>query len=201
MNFTAWNECRSAATPDPPCQAGGTVLKSGFMLAIKVLTRAKWTALRDIRIAALRESPQAFLSTHERETSWTRDQWLAEFDRGDWSVGFIADRAVSLLGATRTPDTPSHECYLEYMWVAPGHRRSGFAYDMLAFTLDRLRSAGVRTALLYVLDGNEPAVRLYKRAGFTGTSEPEPLADFPGRSEELLQRSLAPGRPDGPAAG
>lgn len=99
---------------------------------------------------------------------------------------------ISLLGATRTPDTPCHECYLECMWVAPPHRGSGIAYDMLAFTFGRLQAIGVRTAFLYVLDGNDAAMRLYRRAGFTSANEPEPLVDHPGRSEELLQRSLSP---------
>ena len=143
-----------------------------------------------MRLAALSESPRAFLSTHEREVSWEEDQWLAEFDRGDWSVGFMANQPVSLLGATRMPSTPCYECYLEYMWVAPAHRESGLAYGMLTFTFGRLRAEGVQTAFLYVLDGNDAAMRLYKRAGFTSTKEPEPLADYPGRSEELLQRSL-----------
>jgi ribosomal protein S18 acetylase RimI-like enzyme len=169
------------------------VLKSEFMLDVKILTPANWTLLRDMRLAALRESPQAFLSTHEREVSWEQDQWLAEFGRGDWSIGFIAEQAVSLLGATRMPSTPCYECYLEYIWVTPAHRGSGLAYDMLALTFGRLRAIGVRTAFLYVLDGNDAAMRLYKRAGFTSANEPEPLVDYPGRSEELLQRSLSPG--------
>jgi ribosomal protein S18 acetylase RimI-like enzyme len=171
------------------------------MLAIKVLTPANWTELRDIRLSALRESPRAFLSTHKEEVSWGQDQWLAEFDRGDWTIGLIADQAVSLLGATRTPDTPSSECYLEYLWVARKHRRSGVADNMLAFTCDRLRAAGVRTALLYVLNGNDPAMRLYKRAGFTSAGEPQPLAGFPGRTEELLQRSIGAAAPGGRATG
>ena len=161
------------------------------MLDIKILTAAKWTMLRDIRLEALAESPQAFLSTHKREISWREEQWIAEFDRGEWSIGFVADQAVSLLGATRTPETPRHECYLEYMWVTPGHRRSGVAYRMLSLTFDRLQAQGVKTVFLYVLDGNDAAMRLYKRAGFTGAREPEPLAGYPGRSEELLQRSLS----------
>jgi RimJ/RimL family protein N-acetyltransferase len=169
------------------------VLKSEFMLDIKILSPAKWTLLRDIRLAALGESPHAFLSTHQREISWGEDRWIAEFGRGDWSVGFVADQPVSLLGVTRTPDTQCHECYLEYMWVTPAHRQSGIAYDMLMSTFGRLQATGVRTAFLYILDGNDAAMRLYKRAGFTSVNEPEPLLEYPGRSEELLQRSLGPG--------
>lgn len=168
------------------------MIESEFMLGIKILTAANWTLLRDMRLAALSESPQAFLSTHEREVSWVEDQWRAEFERGDWSVGFLAGKAVSLLGATRTPSTPRYECYLEYMWVTPARRGSGVAFDMLTFTFGRLRAEGVRTAFLYVLNGNDAAMRLYKRAGFTSANEPVPLADFPGRSEELLQRGLHP---------
>ena len=70
-------------------------------------------------------------------------------------------------------------------------RGSGLAYDMLTFTFGRLRAEGVRTAFLYVLDGNDAAMRLYKRAGFTSSGEPAPLPDYPGRSEELLQRRLS----------
>ncbi|HEY3977700.1 MAG TPA: GNAT family N-acetyltransferase [Streptosporangiaceae bacterium] len=168
------------------------MIESEFMLGVKILTAASWTLLKDMRLAALSESPQAFLSTHQREVSWGEGQWRAEFDRGEWSVGFLAGGAVSLLGATRTPSTPRYECYLEYMWVTPARRGSGLAYDMLAITFDRLRAEGVRTAFLYVLDGNDAAMRLYKRAGFTSADEPVPLPDYPGRSEELLQRSLHP---------
>ena len=194
MNFSAGDEYGAEPMPGSmSCQPGGAVLKSEFMLDIKILSPAKWALLRDMRLAALRESPQAFLSTHQREISWGEGQWIAEFGRGDWSIGFVADQPVSLLGVTRTPDTPSHECYLEYMWVTPARRQSGVAYDMLTATFGRLQATGVRTAFLYILDGNDAAMRLYKRAGFTSVNEPEPLLEYPGRSEELLQRSLGHG--------
>src|ERR1700722_9741802 len=105
------------ATGSPSCQAGSAMLKSGFMLDIKILTPAKWTALRDIRLEALRESPQAFLSTHEKEAAWDEDQWLAEFDRGGGSIASLPEGAAALRGAPRPADMPWHECFLEYIWV------------------------------------------------------------------------------------
>jgi ribosomal protein S18 acetylase RimI-like enzyme len=160
------------------------------MLVIEILASANWAELRDMRLKALRESPRAFLSTHEKELSWDPDKWLAEFDRGEWSVGFMAGQAVCLLGATRTPGMPGHECYLEYVWVAPEQRGRGVADGLLTITFDRLRAAGVRTAFLYVLDDNSAARSLYKRMGFISANEPEPLAEYPGRSEQLLKRGL-----------
>ena len=160
------------------------------MLDIKRLARDEWLALRGIRLAALRESPGAFLSTYAREDSFGENSWRAEFDRGGWCIGFREGQPVSLLGVTREPGTPQHQCYLEYVWVSPECRRSGVAAFMLTVVLDQLRASGVRTAFLWVLDGNNAAVRLYKRLGFVSTNHRQPLADSPGRSEERMELDL-----------
>jgi ribosomal protein S18 acetylase RimI-like enzyme len=61
---------------------------------------------------------------------------------------------------------------------------------MIASVLDRLRARGVRTAFLWVLDGNEVAMRVYRRAGFVSTNHRQPLAARPGRTEERLYLNL-----------
>ncbi len=61
---------------------------------------------------------------------------------------------------------------------------------MLTVILENLRMSGVRTAFLWVMDGNELAVRLYKRVGFVSSNDPQPLIARPGRSEERMQLDL-----------
>jgi len=165
-------------------------VKIGVMPEFKLLAHDEWCRLRDIRLSALRESPDAFLSRYEQEKEFGEDRWRAEFIRGDWNIGILEDRTVSLLGATREPGSPAHECYLEYMWVSPEHRRSGIAIRMLTVVLGRLRAAGVRTVFLWVLDGNETAMRLYKRAGFARSNYRQPLPSQPGRTEERMHLDL-----------
>jgi len=157
---------------------------------IKLLARDEWIMLRDTRLCALRESPHAFLSTYEREQAYGEDQWRSEFIRGDWNIGLIDEKAVSLLGATREPGAPAREVYLEYFWVAPRCRRSGLATSMLTVVLDRLQAARVRTVFLWVLDGNDAAMRLYKRAGFVSTNHRQLLPGDSERSEERLLLEL-----------
>jgi ribosomal protein S18 acetylase RimI-like enzyme len=164
--------------------------KSRFMPDIRPLVPDEWFILRDIRLTALAESPDAFLSTYEREKVYVEDRWRAEFTRGDWNVGFLSGRPASLLGVTREPDTPADACYLEYLWVAPDCRRRHVALDMIAGVLDGLRARGMRTAFLWVLDGNEVAMNVYRRAGFMSTNHRQALAARPGRSEERLHLSL-----------
>lgn len=164
--------------------------KSWLVPDIKLLVPEQWQALRDIRLKALSDSPDAFLSTFEREMSYEEEQWRAEFVRGEWHIGIRNEQAVSLLGATRVAGRPLEQCFLEYMWVAPNYRRSGFALHTLRVVLDRLRTNGVRTVLLWVLNGNEAAEQLYKSVGFERANYSQPLPDAPERSEELMRLRL-----------
>jgi ribosomal protein S18 acetylase RimI-like enzyme len=157
---------------------------------IRPLVPDEWFILQEVRLSALSESPHAFLSTYEREKTYSEDQWRAEFIRGEWNVGFLEGRAASLLGVTRDHSTPVGACYLEYLWVAPDCRGHHVALDMITDVLDRLRARGMRTAFLWVLDGNEVAMRLYQRAGFTTTNYRQPLAARPGRTEERFYLNL-----------
>jgi len=160
------------------------------MLEIRPLAPDEWLTLRDIRLAALYDSPERFLSTYDRERVYGDDHWRAEFDRGDWYIGFGEAEHLSLLGVTRDAETPDDACYLEYLWVDPVHRRRGVALRMIKVVLDRLSADGMQTALLWVLDGNDVAIRVYERAGFIRTGRCVPLEARPGRTEELLQLDL-----------
>jgi ribosomal protein S18 acetylase RimI-like enzyme len=157
---------------------------------VEVLTEEEWFRLRDIRLSALRESPDAFLSSFAHEAAYREERWRAEFARGEWAVAVTSNRAVGLVGATRESHTPGDERYLEYIWVAPGSRRSGVASMLLRTVLDHLRDSGVLTVWLWILDGNERAMRLYQRFGFFSTNERQPLTANPARSEERMRLSL-----------
>jgi ribosomal protein S18 acetylase RimI-like enzyme len=165
-------------------RAGATLYR------VKVLTEQEWFRLREIRLSALNESPEAFLSSLAREAAYREEQWRAEFTRGEWAVVVTSDRAVGLVGATRESHMPVDERYLEYIWVAPGSRRSGVASMLLRTVLDHLRDSGVLTVWLWILDGNERAMRLYQRFGFISTNERQPLTANPARNEERLRLSL-----------
>jgi ribosomal protein S18 acetylase RimI-like enzyme len=162
------------------------------MSTFKSLTSDEWITLRDARLLALRDSPAAFLATYEREIRYSEEKWRSEFDRGAWNVGLADKRPVSLLGVTREPGSPLHERYLEYLWVAPEWRGTGLGRSMVELVLAQLMTDGVRTAFLWVLDGNAPARRLYERVGFVSTHVRQPISDVhrPGLVEERMHLNL-----------
>ena len=157
---------------------------------VEVLTENDWPRLQQIRLVALKEHPQGFLASHEREAVYDERRWRQEFLRGEWNIMLAGDQEIGLLGVTREPGMSSQEGYLEYLWVAPEFRRSGVASMLLRTVLDRLRDSGVHTVWLYILDGNEPARRLYERFGFQSTNKRQPLPDHPAGSEELMRLRL-----------
>ena len=159
-------------------------------MTFQFLSAAEWPVLRAVRLSALHDSPDAFLSEHATEERWPDEAWQREAERGDWLVARAGDRVVALLGATPEPDIPAGDRYLSYLWVHPGARRTGVAGALVRTMLDRLRSGGVARAWLWVLEGNDPALALYRALGFAPTGERQPVPKTPGRGEERFSLRL-----------
>ncbi len=159
------------------------------MVNFRELEAADWDSLRDIRLRALHDSPDNFLATYRRERQFEESTWRAELRRGRWIVGTL-NAPISLVGLIPYEKESGSELYLEYMWVAPEHRRAGIAKKMLDYVIDVIDDQ-IKTIYLYVLDGNDPATWLYKRVGFVCTAGPQPLLEAkPGRFEQLMQLDL-----------
>ncbi len=149
------------------------------------------TQLKRLRLRALKDSPDCFLSAHTIERHYLNKRWAAEFKRGEWYAGVSNGADVSLIGVTREPEMPESECFIEYMWVARSFRRQGIGRHMLEEVLGILRASGVKAVYLWVLDGNNAAAELYQKVGFAFTDVVQPLAARPGRSEHQMMLALA----------
>lgn len=164
--------------------------RSWSMPDIEMLVPDEWFLLRNARLAALKDSPNMFLHTHAEEREFDEPRWRQEFTRGTWYVGFHGDDPVSLLGCTVAADGARSEHYLEYLWVAPEARGNGVGYGMMQHALGRLRASGITDVFLWVLDGNDAAMRLYGRLGFVSSNQSQPLPGRPERHEYKMQLRL-----------
>ena len=72
---------------------------------IKLLVQDEWRVLRDVRLAALRESPSCFLAMYENEKVFDKLKWRAEFSRGDWTVSMHDKQLAGIVGCTREAST------------------------------------------------------------------------------------------------
>jgi ribosomal protein S18 acetylase RimI-like enzyme len=171
---------------------------------IRRLHPADWAAVREIRLTALAQAPDAFASTLEREQAFDEETWrrrLAETAYfGAWDprpgsglTGLVAtfpEAAPPAAGAApaaagATPATPAARTWhLVAMWVSPGHRGQGIADRLVAAVCDLARSSGGTQVALWVADTNPRARAVYRRLGFRLSGE------------RGLLRPAAPGEPE-----
>jgi GNAT superfamily N-acetyltransferase len=140
------------------------------VITIERIKPAQWQLLRELRLAALLDSPGAFGQSHDEALRQSDDEWRAaaqaasEGDRRVWFIGRDEHgAAIGLVQARRRPPT---DCLLFSMWVAPAARRGGSGRQLVDTVADWGREWGAHRVVLWVIAGNEPAMRFYHRIGF-----------------------------------
>jgi ribosomal protein S18 acetylase RimI-like enzyme len=153
---------------------------------------ADWEALRQLRLAALADAPDAFASTLEAEVAFPAEVWRQRAQGGPASASFIAGEGgvdVGLAAIFAEPDAPGR-MHLVSMWVAPGYRRQGVARALVDPAVRWAAERQAREVILWVADHNTAARRLYERIGFRPTGARQPLPSNPARTESMLRLPL-----------
>ncbi len=152
-----------------------------------------WATFRDIRLAALKDSPTAFAVTAAEAAPRSDAEWetmvrerCASGVSATWIAEDPAGRSVGIVAAFDHPTSSDVE--LVSMWVAPAARGAGLArqlVDVVIAWADERQSPSVS---LWVMSGNDPAFRLYETAGFAVNGEHQPLPSDPCKDEIRMMR-------------
>ena len=161
-------------------------------MTVRRLRPDEWPLLRALRLAALLDAPEAFAATLTDALSSTDDDWRAWAEIGasgpDAAV-FVAhdgDHPAGLV-AGRREDADVH---LLSLWVVASLRGRGHGGALVDAVVDWARELGAASVSLWVVEGNEPARRRYRRAGFRPTGRTQPLPSRPDLTEERWVRFL-----------
>jgi ribosomal protein S18 acetylase RimI-like enzyme len=144
--------------------------------------------LRDLRLQAMTDSPEAFGSTYERELARTTLDWQRWLAPGITFLLEEAERGVGIVAGQLDPTDP-HIVHLMAMWVHPEARGSGGA-DALVTALVKWAEARAATMVcLDVIKSNARALRFYERHRF-GPTGVERARDRDGRIEVRMRRTI-----------
>ena len=157
-------------------------------LKLHLLTPAGWSLLRQARLEALLDSPQAFTSSYRQEVSWREAEWRRVVDAATWIVAREADTVIGLARSIGEPDLPATR-HVESVWVAPTHRRRGVFRALMHALAETERRMGVTQLMLWVLEDNHDARSAYDALGFEPTGERQFLPAF-GRFERRLKLGI-----------
>ena len=165
-----------------------------MQITIRRIHADEGEALRAIRLAALRDAPSAFGSTYQAEEAQPARHWeerARHGSAGDDSATYFAtigEHVVGLVGAYRPSGAPAM-VELVSMWTAPDNRRAGAARQLVAAVLEWAWATSAESVELWVTKGNDPAIKLYKSAGFRETGDHQALPSDPCKDEVRMRRS------------
>jgi ribosomal protein S18 acetylase RimI-like enzyme len=155
----------------------------------------EWEALRALRVRALEDSPDAFGSTALEARGRSDEDWITWARAGSSSSAsavFVAEDSgtlVGLCGAFLHEHDPS-VAQIVAMWINADYRGRKIGEKLLAAAADWSAHRGADQLVLDVTETNEPAIRLYRRAGFSETGRSEPLRSNPGLLSLRMSRLL-----------
>lgn len=147
---------------------------------VRKLEEVEWPTYRELRLAALAESPDAFGSTLATEQGLTAGDWTGRLAAGATSdldlplIAQVQGRAAGLAWAkVDASDTSIVNVY--QMWVAPEFRGQGLGRLLLRAAVDWARARNALAVCLSATCGDTPAMHLYTREGFKPVGQSEPL--------------------------
>jgi GNAT superfamily N-acetyltransferase len=134
-------------------------------IQIRRLTAQDALAYRDIRLDALRHSPEAFGSTFERESAEPLT-WFADRIANYPVFGAVRDDTlVGVAGLILHQGKRAHIGSLWGMYVRQANRRQGIGRRLIEAVIDLARER-VEILELTVVADNADAKRLYESLGF-----------------------------------
>lgn len=163
---------------------------------IRKLSPEDWCEYKTIRLESLRDAPDSFGSTLNREASFTPEQWQARlrvskniFDSVAYSA--IVDHSSIGLVSCVVHASGDESAHLYQMWVSPGFRNGGVGTALLEHAKLWANDRGVRSLLLSVTKSNSEAISLYRAAGFMPVGKTEPLRDGSVLQSQFMRLNLA----------
>ncbi len=161
------------------------------MATIRSVGEDDWEEWRELRQAALVDSPDAFDATLAEWTGAgdTEERWRARLTSVPCNV--VADADGVPVGMASAYPRPGGEVELISVWVSPKGRGLGVGDALIEAVVAWAAERGAPAVMLFVRHANEHAIGLYARHGFVdagwATDPDHPLP------ERKMVRPLAPG--------
>ena len=158
------------------------------MLRLRRVQPADGPLLKKVRLAALRDAPDAFGSTLADEADRSDEEWAdwaASASTGSGRITVLAERSrdvVGLAGGYREEPSPT-TVELVSMWVSPEARRAGVGRALVNAIIDWARFTEGTEVGLWVTKANVAAEHLYGAIGFSASGQTQRLPSNPELDE------------------
>ncbi len=143
---------------------------------VRRIDAADGPLLRELRLRSLAEAPEAFGQSLADAAARPDAEWRADAraaGQGDRRAWFIAEEAgadpTTSVGVVLVRRRPPDVALVFSMWVDSRVRRGGVGRALIDTAEGWAGSWGAERIVLWVVAGNESAIRFYQRLGFMVT--------------------------------
>jgi len=163
------------------------------MLSVRRLQIGQGELFRAIRLASLREAPDAFFSTVAIEQARSLASWCEQADASaegpdrSTCIAFWGDTPIGIAALYRHPEGTDTGKIL-HAWVAPEHRHRGVGTALLDALFRWAAANGFRLIRATVAKENPGAIQFYRTVGFAPADDP--ACDPAGRP--IFMKAVAP---------
>ena len=147
-------------------------------MKIRPTNTEDWMLLKQVRLAALLDTPTAFGVSYQTAAAYTDEQWKVRASSAgtEFWLAFERDQLIGMIGAAVNS---AHRFNLIGMWVEPAARGSGVAIQLVDVVKSRATEKGFNRVFLDVSPENARASSFYLKQGFAFMNEWEPLESHP----------------------
>lgn len=135
-------------------------------MKIKILAKKDWKLWKSFRLAALKNSPESFGSSHEEELNWPDSGFQDSLASSDIFGAFIDNSLVSCAGFySLNSEKTKHRGVIWGMYTLPEYRGQGVASALIQEIITHAKSRVIQLHLTCVTS-NLGAITLYQKQGF-----------------------------------
>lgn len=145
-------------------------------IRVRVLEQDEWPIYREVRLRALRESPEAFVASAEEEAEFEDSVWEERIVRSRRIVAEDGDEVVGVVSVGtghRSKIADAGELF--GLWVEAPRRGSGVARRLMEKAARVGREVGLKQLLYWVGTDNGRAVAFASSFGFRPTDDRRPM--------------------------
>ncbi|HET7279270.1 MAG TPA: GNAT family N-acetyltransferase [Dermatophilaceae bacterium] len=166
-------------------------------ITVRALTEDDWDQYRSIRLAALEESPEAFVATRAEEEAYDENFWRVRMKRSRRLLAESDGRPVGVASVGDVSSETPQVAQLFGLWVRPSSRGTGVATKLVNEGAAQARQLGKTHLTYWVGTDNGRAVAFASGFGFRPTDNRRPMrvkSDEDGEEEIAMVLPLGEDR-------
>ncbi|UIJ35003.1 N-acetyltransferase [Allobranchiibius sp. GilTou73] len=144
-------------------------------ITVRALGEQDWQIYRDVRLAALSDSPDAFAASVAQERQFDDAFWRRRLVRSRRLIAERGDDVVGVVSVGRSPAEDPRSCELFGLWVKPDLRGQGVAWRLVQAGVEQAGTDSFQFVVYWVGTDNGRGVAFASSFGFRPTDARRPM--------------------------